>query len=120
LRFSSKRPQEIYEVQGNERSINYVIFFFFFPELPWDQPTGECKEYMAWKDGKAAHQTPWSKLDHLAFSLIRKILVPLPSGRSNIKQIKAHRWCDKYFDKLGKCARMYAFNYPSFGLGEVH
>jgi hypothetical protein len=33
--------------------------------------------------------------------LILKIVVPLPSGRSDIKQIQAHRWCNTSFDKLG-------------------
>jgi len=88
---------------------------YLLSELPWDQPTGECKEYTIWKDGKAIHQTPWSKLDHLALALARKILVPLPSGRSNIKQIRAHRWCNKYFDKLGKYTGMYSSHYLCFG-----
>lgn len=82
-------------------SCGIILVAMLAGELPWDQPTGECKEYMIWKDGKALHQTPWSKLDYLALALTRKILVPLPSGRSNIKQIRAHRWCNKYFDKLG-------------------
>jgi hypothetical protein len=90
----------------------------FIAELPWDQPTGDCKEYAAWKDGKAVHQTPWSKLDPLALSLVRKILVPLPSGRLDIKQIRAHRWCNKYFDKLGKYIRMFVTKFLNFvGLG---
>jgi len=91
---------------------------YLLSELPWDQPTGECKEYMIWKDGTALHQTPWSKLDHLALALARKILVPLPSGRSNIKQIRAHRWCNKYFDKLGKYTGMYLSHYLCF-VGEI-
>lgn len=82
-------------------SCGIVLVAMLAGELPWDHPTVDCKEYMAWKDGKAVHRTPWSKLDHLALSLIRKILVPLPSGRSSIKQIKAHRWCNKCFDNLG-------------------
>jgi serine/threonine-protein kinase Chk1 len=71
-------------------------------ELPWDHPIPQCKQYAAWKDNNAIHQTPWIKLDNLALTLIQKILVPLPSGRSNIKEIQAHRWCNKHFDKLGK------------------
>ncbi|XP_069695563.1 serine/threonine-protein kinase grp isoform X2 [Periplaneta americana] len=82
-------------------SCGIILVAMLAGELPWDQPTVECREYMAWKDGKAVHLTPWSKLDNLALSLVRKILVPLPSGRPNIKQIRAHRWCNKYFDKLG-------------------
>ncbi|GFG38350.1 hypothetical protein Cfor_05695 [Coptotermes formosanus] len=88
-------------------SCGIILVAMLAGELPWDQPTGECREYVIWKDGKALHQTPWSKLDHLALALTRKILVPLPSGRSNIKQIRAHRWCNKCFDKLGKYTRIY-------------
>jgi serine/threonine-protein kinase Chk1 len=85
-------------------SCGIILVAMLAGELPWAQPTGECEEYMAWKDGKATHQTPWSKLDKLALTLRGKILVPLPSGRSNIKEIQSHHWCNKCFDKLGKCA----------------
>ena len=82
--------------------VDLLISLVSILELPWDQPTLECAEYMAWKDGKALLLTPWSKLDHLALSLVRKMLVPLPSGRSKIREIIAHRWSKKHFDKLGK------------------
>jgi hypothetical protein len=62
---------------------------------------------MAWKDGKATLQTPWSKLDDLAMALVQKILVSLPSGRSTIKEIQSHGWCNKCFDILGKHPRKY-------------
>jgi prenyltransferase beta subunit len=56
---------------------------------------------MAWKDGKFT-QSPWSKLDNMALSLLRKILAPLPSSRSTIEQIKTHRWLSHKQTKHGK------------------
>jgi len=34
-------------------------------ELPWDEPTIRCPEYVEWKDCKIT-LTPWSKIDNLA------------------------------------------------------
>ena len=68
-------------------------------ELPWDQPTVDCPEYLAWKDGKSMGVTPWTKLDNMILSLVRKILVPLPSGRYTIQRIKNHRWFQKRLQK---------------------
>jgi serine/threonine-protein kinase Chk1 len=62
-------------------------------ELSWAHPIGASEEYMTWKEGEATHQTPWSKLDDLALTLIQKILVPLSSGCSDIKEIQSDPWC---------------------------
>ncbi|XP_067009883.2 serine/threonine-protein kinase grp isoform X2 [Anabrus simplex] len=68
-------------------------------ELPWDQPTSDCLEYVAWKDGKWANLTPWSKLDNMALSLLRRILMPFPKNRYTISSIKGHRWYLKKFTR---------------------
>lgn len=36
-----------------------------FTELPWDEPTCACPEYIDWKDCKIT-RTPWNKIDNLA------------------------------------------------------
>lgn len=44
-------------------------------ELPWDEPTFSCTEYTAWKDKdcRLFTTTPWTKIDNLALSLLRKV-----------------------------------------------
>lgn len=73
-----------------------------FKELPWDQPSFGCKEYLAWKDNKYTTITPWSKLDTLALSLIRKILAPNPEKRMTLDKIKLHKWCQQPISTTGK------------------
>jgi serine/threonine protein kinase len=66
---------------------------FIILELPWDQPSFGCKEYLAWKENKYTLLTPWSKLDTLLLSLIRKILTPNPDKRMTLDKVKLHKWC---------------------------
>ena len=44
-------------------------------ELPWDEPTFNCREYIMWKDKeyKLLNSSPWVKIDTLALSLLRKV-----------------------------------------------
>ena len=32
-------------------------------ELPWDSPSGECKEYEDYCTKKSLHLSPWTKID---------------------------------------------------------
>lgn len=72
-----------------------TICDFFFPvELPWDEPTTGCVEFVKWKsDISWMTLTPWSKLETLSLSLLRKLLEPDTRKRLNIKQIIEHKWC---------------------------
>nr|CAD7412739.1 unnamed protein product [Timema poppensis] len=81
-------------------SCGIILVAMLAGELPWDQPTPDCEEYMAWKDGKGMNLTPWSKLDKAVLSLIRRILVPLPSSRYDISRILAHRWFQKKLSRM--------------------
>lgn len=83
---------------------NFLLLFSpsTFEELPWDQPSYGCKEYLAWKDNKYTTVTPWSKLDTLALSLIRKILTPNPEKRMTLDKIKLHKWCQSQLSTTGK------------------
>ncbi|XP_048772853.2 serine/threonine-protein kinase Chk1-like [Ostrea edulis] len=67
-------------------------------ELPWDEPTYGCREYCDWKDCKIT-QTPWNKIDNLALSLLRRLLVENGSKRYTINQIKEHQWFKKNFNR---------------------
>jgi serine/threonine-protein kinase Chk1 len=71
----------------------------YVSELPWDQANVDSPEYLAWKDGKSMGATPWSKLDNMILSLVRKILFCHPSGRFTIERIKNHRWFQKSLQK---------------------
>ena len=70
-----------------------LFSFFRYSELPWDQPSLGCREYIVWKDNRYATITPWSKLDTLSLAFIRKILVPNPEKRLLLDKIKLHKWC---------------------------
>lgn len=61
-------------------------------ELPWEMPSADDEDYKLWKTTDYANHSPWSKLDTLALSLVRKILIPTPSKRYDIPKIQAHHW----------------------------
>ena len=62
--------------------------------MPWDKPTSDQVEYCNWKDSKY-EADPWKKIDNLPLSLLRKILMPLPSRRYKLEQILNHIWVKK-------------------------
>ncbi|XP_033758594.1 serine/threonine-protein kinase Chk1-like [Pecten maximus] len=70
-------------------------------ELPWDEPNYGCQEYSDWKDCRIT-VPPWSKIDNLALSLLRKLLVENASKRFTVRQIKGHQWFNKNFNKTHK------------------
>ena len=53
-------------------------------------------EYTNWKDLKYSLD-PWRKIDNLPLSLLRKVLMPLPSKRYSLGQIQNHIWMKKTF-----------------------
>lgn len=62
-------------------------------ELPWDKPSLGCKEFLAWKENNYTLITPWSKLDTLTLSFVRKILMPVPESRLCLDKILEQKWC---------------------------
>ncbi|XP_067127205.1 serine/threonine-protein kinase Chk1 [Centruroides vittatus] len=77
-------------------SCGVILVTLLAGELPWDKPTYNCKEYCAWKECKIT-ESPWLKIDNLALSLLRKILMPIASKRYTLVQIKKHQWYKKLF-----------------------
>lgn len=73
----------------------------YIAELPWDRASPECQEFVQWKRGEMnwLSTSPWSKLDHLAIAVLRKILHPQPSQRLSIPGIRDHRWCTKRYSQ---------------------
>ncbi|XP_042222860.1 serine/threonine-protein kinase grp-like [Homarus americanus] len=95
LRPYSAEPADIW-------SCGVVLVALLAGELPWDEPTFSCPEYTAWKD-KDCHlftTTPWTKIDNLALSLLRKVLNTVPRHRATISQVKVHQWFTKNFHKI--------------------
>lgn len=82
--------------------IHLSIIFSLHLELPWDQPTLSCKEYLFWKENNYTSVTPWSKLDTLTLSFLRKILVPNPEKRFTLDKIQQHKWCQTQLSTTGK------------------
>ena len=77
-------------------SCGVVLVAMLTGELPWDKPTSDQPEYNTWKDGKY-NVDPWKKIDNLPLSLLRKVLMPLPSRRYKLDQIRNHIWVKKKF-----------------------
>ncbi|XP_045109196.1 serine/threonine-protein kinase grp-like isoform X1 [Portunus trituberculatus] len=94
LRPYSAEPADIW-------SCGIVLVALLAGELPWDEPTFSCTEYTAWKDKdcRLFTTTPWTKIDNLALSLLRKVLNTVPKHRATINQIKSHQWVTKNFNK---------------------
>ncbi|ESN96527.1 hypothetical protein HELRODRAFT_189278 [Helobdella robusta] len=79
-------------------SCGIVLVALLAGELPWDEPGYFCKEYQDWKDCKVM-LNPWCKIDNLALSLIRRILIENPEKRMKLDGIKNHPWFLKNFKK---------------------
>ncbi|XP_068151819.1 serine/threonine-protein kinase grp [Drosophila tropicalis] len=79
-------------------SCGVILVTMLAGELPWDQPSSTCTEFMTWKDNdRWQTQTPWSKLDTLAISLLRKVLASTPGSRLSLEKILDHKWCNMQF-----------------------
>lgn len=79
-------------------SCGVILVTMLAGELPWDQPVINCPEYAKWKDSdKWMTITPWSKIDTLAISLLRKVLSPNASNRLTLEKIMDHKWCHMQF-----------------------
>jgi len=87
---------EYYAEPADIWSCGIVLVAMLTGELPWDKPTPDQIEYMNWKDQKL-DVNPWKKIDNLPLSLLRKILMPHPSRRLKLEQIKNHVWVKKKF-----------------------
>ena len=77
-------------------SCGMVLVAMLTGELPWDKATSDQAEYTSWKDG-TYNIDPWKKVDNLPLSLLRKVLMPHPSKRYKMDQIKNHIWVKKKF-----------------------
>lgn len=68
-------------------------------ELPWDQPSENCQEYLDWLE-KKLYLTPWKKIDAVPLSLLSKMLLHNPEERITIPEIKKHRWFSRSFKSV--------------------
>ncbi|BFF95959.1 serine/threonine-protein kinase grp [Drosophila madeirensis] len=79
-------------------SCGVILVTMLAGELPWDQPSAGCPEFINWKDNdRWQTQTPWSKLDTLAISLLRKVLASSPGTRLTLEKILDHKWSNMQF-----------------------
>ncbi|XP_074652670.1 serine/threonine-protein kinase Chk1-like [Tubulanus polymorphus] len=86
-----------YEAQPADLwSCGIILVTMLAGELPWDIPTASCREYNDWKDCKIT-QSPWTKIDNLALSLLRRLLIETVSRRAVIAWIKENQWYLKTF-----------------------
>ncbi|XP_060661180.1 serine/threonine-protein kinase grp [Drosophila nasuta] len=79
-------------------SCGVILVTMLAGELPWDQPSATCTEFINWKENDHWQtQTPWSKLDTLAISLLRKVLASSPGSRLTLEKILDHKWSNMQF-----------------------
>jgi len=84
-------------------SCGVVLVAMLRGELAWDRPTADQPEFHLWKELQYEKSRIWKKIDNLVLSLLRKVLLPHPSRRYTLTQIKNHIWCKKKFrDADGK------------------
>jgi len=72
-------------------SCGIVLIAMLAGELPWDEPSEKCKEFVSWANSETL-TTPWTKIDTFSLALLKKILHPLPEKRFTITQIKSDKW----------------------------
>lgn len=78
----------------NTKFYSFQLFALFVAELPWDEPTSGCGEYLKWKhDNSWMTISPWKKIGNIALSLLRKMLDPEPAKRITLEKIISHKWC---------------------------
>ncbi|XP_071957573.1 serine/threonine-protein kinase Chk1-like [Antedon mediterranea] len=81
-------------------SCGVILVAMLAGELPWDEPSYDCKEFCNWLD-KRVELTPWVKIDTIVLALLKKMLSEVPSRRYTITQIKNDRWYCKTFKRKG-------------------
>ncbi|GFN99360.1 non-specific serine/threonine protein kinase [Plakobranchus ocellatus] len=77
-------------------SCGIILVALLSGELPWDAPTSKDRLFLAWKE-RCITTSPWNKIDNLALSLFRSVLVENPSRRYTLAQIKKHQFYNKTF-----------------------
>ncbi|XP_065055969.1 serine/threonine-protein kinase Chk1-like isoform X1 [Rhopilema esculentum] len=80
-------------------SCGIVLTAMLAGELPWDEPSDRCKEYIDWKENRS-YNTPWTKIDTIPLALLKKILQPNSEKRYTIPQIKKDKWFMRSFSTL--------------------
>lgn len=83
--------KEYYAEPADVWSCGVILVALVAGELPWDRPSYDCKEFCNWKECNLK-MSPWTKLNDLLVTLLRKILMPMPTKRYTIPQIQKHLW----------------------------
>ncbi|XP_049599599.1 serine/threonine-protein kinase Chk1 isoform X2 [Syngnathus scovelli] len=72
-------------------SCGIVLTAMLAGELPWDQPSETCQEYLDWLN-KKTYTSPWKKIQPAPLSLLSKLLMAAPETRITIEEIQKDRW----------------------------
>ena len=72
-------------------SCGIVLVAMLAGELPWDKPSLECDDFVAWIKNNY-HRSPWCKIENSALSLIKNVLNYEPAQRFTIRQVKSSNW----------------------------
>uniref|UniRef100_A0A2P2HZS5 non-specific serine/threonine protein kinase n=1 Tax=Hirondellea gigas TaxID=1518452 RepID=A0A2P2HZS5_9CRUS len=79
-------------------SCGIVLVAMLAGELPWDEPSSKCHEYLIWKRREASYlgTSPWTKVSTCVLSLLRRLLQPTSAQRFTVTQIREHSWIAKH------------------------
>ncbi|CAI9737668.1 serine/threonine-protein kinase Chk1-like [Octopus vulgaris] len=79
-------------------SCGIILVAMLAGELPWDEPSNECCEYSDWVKC-CSLSSPWNKIENMALSLLRKILIENSKKRYTVPQMKKNQWFSKNLRK---------------------
>lgn len=71
---------------------SFFISLIMIAELPWDQPSALCAEYVSWCEGSVAGAGPWRSMGPVLLSLLRRLLHPQPLKRPTLQAVRDHPW----------------------------
>ncbi|XP_065185405.1 serine/threonine-protein kinase Chk1-like [Sycon ciliatum] len=72
-------------------SCGIVLVAMLSGEVPWDEPSTVCAEYLAWCDKKTTGP-PWSRISIEPLGLLRKMLKPSADKRPKMSKLKEVKW----------------------------
>ncbi|GAA6061071.1 hypothetical protein JCM10212_000114 [Sporobolomyces blumeae] len=73
-------------------SAGVLLFALLVGNTPWDEPTQNSPEFMAFVDGSLLQMDPWSRIRGGALDVLLKMLTLDPNARPRIKDIEQLDW----------------------------
>ncbi|CAK5263611.1 unnamed protein product [Mycena citricolor] len=72
-----------------------ILFTFLAGNTPWDEPSRNSPEFMAYLSGEILQEQPWCRFSSQALSLIQGLLTVDPRDRFTLADAFQHPWCQR-------------------------